>query len=72
MAFVPAMVLTSLLFVGAHVPGWLIFMHYSLQHMLSSGAYIFVASIVFSVLVQKTGALYPSIVLHAINDIIAL
>ena len=72
MAFVPAMLVTSLLFVGAHVPGWLIFMDYSLQHMLSNGTYVFVASIVFSVLVRKTGSLYPSIVLHAINDIIAL
>ena len=72
MAFVPAMVTTSLLFVGAHVPGWLIFMDYSLQHVLSSGAYVFVASIVFSLLLRKTGSLYPSIVLHAINDLIAL
>ena len=47
-------------------------MDYSLQHMLSNGTYVFVASIVFSVLVRKTGSLYPSIVLHAINDIIAL
>jgi uncharacterized protein len=72
MGFVPAMVITSALFVGAHVPGWLIFMDYSLRDVASNGLYVFGISIVLSLLVRKSRSLYPSILFHSCADIIAM
>ncbi len=71
MSFTSAMMLTSILFAGAHIPGWLIFMNYSWRDIVSNGVYVLVLSIILSLLVKKSGSLYPSIIFHAIADIIA-
>jgi uncharacterized protein len=71
MPFIPSMIITSLLFVLVHIPGWLVFMNYSWQHAISDAVYVFGISIIFSLLVNNSGSLYPSIIFHSIADIIA-
>jgi membrane protease YdiL (CAAX protease family) len=62
---------TSVLFVLAHVPGWLVYGGNAASHILMSGLYIFVISIILSLMVNKTKSLYPSIGFHIIADLIA-
>jgi len=71
MSFTQAMLATSLLFVFAHIPGWLIFMGYSSRDVLFNGLYVFFISLIFSILVKVSNSLYPSIIFHSIADIIA-
>jgi membrane protease YdiL (CAAX protease family) len=66
-----AILSTSGLFVLAHVPGWLVFGGNAVGHILMSGVYIFVVSIILSLMVNKTKCLYPSIGFHIIADLIA-
>jgi membrane protease YdiL (CAAX protease family) len=66
-----AILVTSGLFVLAHVPGWIVFGGNALNHMLVSGLYIFVISIILSLMVKRTKCLYPSIGFHIIADLIA-
>jgi membrane protease YdiL (CAAX protease family) len=72
MSFIPAMTFTSLLFVAAHIPGWLIFMDYSWQEVILNGGYVFGISIILSLIMKESGSLYPSIIFHSIADIISL
>lgn len=71
MSFTKAMLATSLLFVFAHFPGWLIFVGHSPRDVLFNGLYVFFISLIFSMLVKVSNSLYPSIVFHSIADIIA-
>jgi membrane protease YdiL (CAAX protease family) len=71
MSFTQAMLATSLLFVFAHIPGWLIFTGYSPKDVLFNGLYVFFISLIFSIFVKVSNSLYPSIVFHSIADIIA-
>lgn len=66
-----AILTTSGLFVLAHVPGWLVYGGNAASHILMSGLYIFVISIILSLMVNKTKCLYPSIGFHIIADLIA-
>lgn len=62
--FAPAMMLTSLIFAAAHLPG---------SSGLVWGAAIntFILSIVLVYLREKTGALYAGMAVHALNNLVA-
>jgi membrane protease YdiL (CAAX protease family) len=66
-----AIAVTSGLFVLAHFPGWLVYGGNAFNNMLFSGLYIFVISIILSLMVKRTKCLYPSIGFHIIADLIA-
>lgn len=72
MPFTKALIITSLLFVLIHWPGWILIYTYSFTWMLNTSIYIFALAIFLGLLVKKSESLYPSIVLHALNDIISL
>ena len=71
MSFTKAALITSLLFVLVHVPGWLV-KDYAFTKMISAGLYVLLISLIFSVLVKKSNSLYPSIIFHSIADLIAI
>jgi len=59
-----AILASSLLFIGVHVPGWIAL------HLLKPDvvAAVFVLGVVFSVLVLASGSLWSAIVVHDLND----
>jgi membrane protease YdiL (CAAX protease family) len=71
-SFIKALNLTSLLFVLIHWPGWILIYTYSFTKILNASAYIFALSILLGLLIKKSESLYPCIILHALNDTIAL
>jgi uncharacterized protein len=58
----------SVLFVYIHVPGWIILQHMSAKEMISSIVSIFILSLALGFLIKRTNSIYPSIVLHAVNN----
>jgi membrane protease YdiL (CAAX protease family) len=57
-------VLTSLLFLGVHLPGW------SALHMLTVDrqVFVFVFGVVMAIVVRYSGSLWAAIVTHSTND----
>jgi membrane protease YdiL (CAAX protease family) len=72
MSFTKATLVTSLLFVFVHLPSWLIVRDWSFNEIISGGLYVFLISLIFSVLVKKSDSLYPGMIFHCIADLIAL
>ena len=66
-----SIVLTSLLFVLIHYPGWFIFAPHSLLNFLKDTLYIFLSSCLWCWIYEKSKSLYPSILFHGLNNIIA-
>jgi len=64
-----ANIMTSILFVAIHIPGWIIIndtiILYDMIQLIIS---IFLISIILGYVMHKSGSLYPAIVLHAINN----
>ena len=60
----PAMLITSVLFVSIHVPGWVAL------HVMSvdRAASIFVFAVIMSLIVTYSGSLWASIIAHSAND----
>lgn len=62
-------IITSILFVAIHIPGWIIINEtIILYDMIQLIISIFIISIILGWVMQKSGSLYPAIVLHAINN----
>jgi len=68
--FQRANLLTAMLFLGIHVPGWLYTQgpHWGL---LSLGATILVAGWVFGLMMEVTDSLWPPILLHLLNNVLS-
>jgi len=68
-----ANIITSILFVAIHIPGWIIIndtiIFYDMIQLVLS---ILILSIILGYVMHKSGSLYPSIVLHAINNYISI
>jgi membrane protease YdiL (CAAX protease family) len=64
----PAMLITSVLFVSIHVPGWVAL------HVMSvdRAASIFVFAVTMSLIVTYSGSLWASIIAHSANDCLSL
>ncbi len=58
----------SILFVYIHIPGWIILQHMAAREMIASIISIFILSLALGFLIKKTNSIYPSIVLHALNN----
>lgn len=70
-SFIRALLITSLLFYAIHLPGWILIYHNSLnQIFFYSGSIFFIVSLCGGLLVKKSNSLYPSIVLHIVNNFI--
>lgn len=69
--FWKANIITSLLFVAIHWPGWKLIFDNELSWMLQSSVTVFILSIALGYLVKKTNSLWPSIILHAANNFIS-
>lgn len=63
----PATMLTSLLFVAIHLPGWIAL------HMLNAerAASIFIFAVVMAVIVRYSSSLWAAIVAHSANDFLS-
>ncbi len=71
-SFNKALLITSLLFYAIHLPGWILIYHNSLnQIFIYSGSIFFIVSLGGGLLVKKSNSLYPSIVLHIVNNFIS-
>lgn len=66
-----AIILTSVLFVLIHYPGWFIFAPHSLLNFLKDTVYIFLISCLWCWIYEKSDSLYPSMLFHGLNNIIA-
>jgi membrane protease YdiL (CAAX protease family) len=60
--------LSSLLFVGIHLPGWILLQTFSMALVLS----IFLFGVVMAVLLTASHSLWSSIVVHSLNDFLAV
>ena len=65
-----ANLMTSLLFVGIHLPNWIYTGEVPLE-ILSMSLSIFVLSLLLGSLMQKTDSLWPSILVHILNNMIS-
>ena len=70
-SFGKANVITSVLFVGVHYPNWL-WVNGFQQWILIVSVSIFILSLLLGWLVKKTDSLYPSIIVHIINNFISI
>ena len=66
--FLRGVLLSSLLFVGIHLPGWILLQAFSMALVLS----IFLFGIVMAVLLTASHSLWSSIVVHSLNDFLAV
>jgi len=69
--FWKANIVTSLLFVAIHWPGWILINGDEFALMLKMSLEIFVLSILLGYLLQKTNSLWPCIILHGVNNLIS-
>ncbi len=69
-SFQRANFLTALLFLGIHIPGWLYIQgpHWGL---LPLGGSILFAGWIFGLMMEVTGSLWPPILLHLLNNVLA-
>ena len=72
-SFPKALLITSLLFVFVHYPGWLLISPgHSFNQILTYSVSIFlIVAMTGGYLVKKSNSLYPSIVLHTVNNFIS-
>ena len=70
LAFQPANLLTALLFLGIHIPGWL-YMQGPHWGLLPLGVAILVAGWMFGLTMEVTGSLWPPILLHLLNNVLS-
>jgi membrane protease YdiL (CAAX protease family) len=62
--FVTAVVISSVLFVGAHIPGWIMLGSLS----VSRTAYIFAFGSVMAIVLRYSQSLWAPIIAHSLND----
>ncbi|MEM8534105.1 MAG: CPBP family intramembrane glutamic endopeptidase [Chloroflexota bacterium] len=68
--FWPANLITSVLFTAIHWPNWL-YTQMPLETIITSSLSIFVLSCLLGYLVQRTNSLWPSIITHILNNLVA-
>ena len=73
MSSIKAILITSILFVLIHLPGWLLLnsLDYSYVEITKMSVVIFVLSVLMGWLLKKSKSLYPSIALHSLNNFIS-
>lgn len=71
-AFWKANIITSLLFVAIHWPGWTLISKDELNWMLQTSLNIFLLSLVLGYFMKKINSLWPSITGHAVNNLISI
>jgi membrane protease YdiL (CAAX protease family) len=62
--FVTAMVISSILFVGAHIPGWIMLGSLTAYHLI----YIFAFGSVMAIILRYSQSLWAPIISHSVND----
>jgi membrane protease YdiL (CAAX protease family) len=65
--FVAALIVSSALFVGAHVPGWIMFGTLTLHNV----AFIFAFGAAMAIVLRYSRSLWAPIVTHSLNDCIS-
>lgn len=70
MRFVSANLLTSVLFVAIHWPGWIVFNGFGLE-LVSLSVGVFFISLLLGYLLEETDSLWPSVVIHILNNVIS-
>lgn len=63
-AFVTSMVISSILFVGAHIPGWIMLGSLTAYNII----YIFVFGAVMAIIFKYSQSLWAPIISHSLND----
>jgi uncharacterized protein len=56
------------LFIGIHLPGWLIMNQLHFPGALRQCAYVFLIALVMGFIVKKTGSLWSSILIHSLSN----
>lgn len=69
--FWKANIMTSLLFVAIHWPGWILIHDNGIGLMLKMSLETFILSILLGYLVKKTNSLWPGMTLHGVNNFIS-
>lgn len=72
MGFWKANILTSILFVAIHLPGWLLIAHKSGAEMIALSASIFGLSLLFGYSLKKAGSLLAPILVHVANNFVSI
>jgi CAAX protease family protein len=62
--FVTSMVISSILFVGAHIPGWIMLGSLTASNII----YIFVFGAVMAIILKYSKSLWAPIITHSLND----
>lgn len=69
--FVSANLLTSVLFVAIHWPGWIVFNGFGM-HLASLSVGVFFISLLLGYLLEETRSLWPSVIVHILNNVISM
>ncbi|MGB1252931.1 MAG: lysostaphin resistance A-like protein [Candidatus Promineifilaceae bacterium] len=70
--FWQALIGSSALFVVFHWPWWLLSGDVAGMAFLSSSVSIFVLGLIFAALLKRTGSLWPPVIFHILNNLVAL
>ena len=62
--FVPSMVLSSIFFAGAHVPGWIMLGSPTANNIM----YVFAFGVVMAIILRYSRSLWAPIITHSLND----
>jgi uncharacterized protein len=67
LGFWPASLLSSLLFLAIHLPGWILLGIFSVE----TAGFIFIFGMIMALVVRRSGSLWSAIVAHSLNDFLA-
>lgn len=67
--FVWANIVTGLLFLLAHFPGWIAHLH-PLNYFLFNGVSVLIRGLFFGWLVKRTGSIWSAVLFHSINNLV--
>jgi len=69
--FWKANIMTSLLFVAIHWPGWILIHNYEIGLILKMSLETFILAILLGYLLKKANSLWPCVMLHGVNNFIS-
>lgn len=72
MGFWCASLLSSLLFLGVHIPYWVSMGTVLFPNMLYTMAYLFVFAFALCFVLRRSGSLWSCIIIHSVNDLASL
>ncbi len=67
-----ASLLSSLLFLGVHIPYWISLGQVLFPNMLYTMAYLFIFAFVLCFILRRSGSLWSCIIIHSVNDLASL